>query len=75
MYRKEGNDYLEYRIIPAREEVVRRLSAEEFTQLEAGLRDAVAQDAKKLGESIIAGSQKRLDEITAAKAEIEKPTE
>ena len=71
MYRKEGLDYLEYRIIPAREEVVRRMSQTEFAALETSLKAQVMKDPKAIGDTIIAGKQKLLDEILVAKTAAE----
>ena len=72
MFKKDGKDYIEYQVIPAREQVIRRLTPEQFLAYENTLKAQAAKDPKAIGDKVIANAQAKLDEITAAKTEIEK---
>lgn len=69
MFRQEENgDWIEYQIIPEREQVIRRMKPEEFQKYEDSLKARASLTAKELGDKIIADTQSKLNEITTAKA-------
>lgn len=73
MFRQEDNgDWVEYQIIPEREQVMRRLKPEAFTEYENALKAQVLEKPEELGSRILAERQAKLSEISAAKAGIEE---
>jgi len=73
MFRQlENGDWVEYQIIPEREQVTKRMTSEEFKEYETIMKAQLAEDALKIGQKIIADKQKIVDEINLAKATAEE---
>jgi hypothetical protein len=67
-FKKDGKYYIEYQVIPEREQQIRRLTPEQFLAYENTLKEQASKDPKELGENMILEIQKTLDAITAVKA-------
>ncbi len=66
-YRKEGEDIIEYVVITASEQVVGRYTKEQFDAKIAALDAQVKQDPKVIGDRVISGAQKKLNDALAVK--------
>ena len=71
-YKKDGVLIVEYVIIPEHERLIRELTVEQFVELENALKLVVAKDPKTIGDDVIKEHQAKLDDVLAAKTEMEK---
>lgn len=72
-YKKDGDDIIEYRIIPEQEQVMRRIKPEELDKMILAADTAVkSHDVVKYGTEPLKAKQAKLAELQAAKAEMEK---
>ena len=65
MFKKDGKDYVEYIEIPARQQTIRRLTAEQFAKLQSDLEVELTRKPEEVGAEILAEKQTKLDEISA----------
>ena len=65
MFRQDGKDYVEYIEVPAREQAIRRLTAEQFAKLQSDLEVELARNPEEVGVEVLAEKQTKLNELVA----------
>lgn len=67
MFKRTQTGWVEYKIIPEREQIVKHYTDEEFAKLQSDLEVELERKPEEVGAEVLAEKQSKLSEMTAVK--------